>query len=354
MGPKPGKVKSRWRRAGAKLARRGGGREHEDVPPKKTDAARPAKGAPAVDGLTDRFLGHLKVERNLAPNTLAAYGQDLAAFAAFIADRGLPDVDAVDAPVVLDYLGQIAGELKPRSQARRLTTLRMFFRFLKAEKLVAADPTADVDMPRYGRRLPTVLGLGEVEALLAAPLAHGDRGARDATMLTVLYATGLRVSELVRLKFGQLHLEAGYLVAFGKGRKERLIPVGEVALHALRRYIDEVRPRLLLGRKRKSAVAVPAPRAGDPVFVTRLGRAMTRQAFWGIVSAYARAVGIRVAISPHKLRHAFATHLVERGADLRAVQAMLGHVDIGTTEVYTHLSRAHLRSVYDKHHPRAE
>jgi integrase/recombinase XerD len=300
----------------------------------------------ALDEAIERFIGHVKVERQLAPNSVAAYGRDLADFAAFLTGKGVKAASKIDTGLLLDYLAFSAGKLAARSQARRLTTLRMFFRYLKAERLLEQDPTADIDLPRYGRKLPGVLTLTEVEALLGAPDRRTQRGARDGAMIEVLYATGLRVSELVRLKVAQVNFQAGYLVAFGKGRKERIIPVGELALASLRQYLDEVRPQLLERARRKAAT--------DVLFLSRLGRGMTRQGFWKLLAAYARAAGIRKPLSPHKLRHAFATHLVERGADLRAVQAMLGHVDIGTTEVYTHLSRAHLRSVYDKHHPRAE
>jgi integrase/recombinase XerD len=319
----------------------------------------------AIDEAIERYLGHIKVERQLASNSVAAYGRDLASFAKFLADKGVRSLAAVGTGSVLDYLAVEAGQLTARSQARRLTTLRMFFRFLKAEHLLEADPTTDVDLPRYGRKLPGVLTLSEVEALLMAPDRRTDRGARDGAMIELLYATGLRVTELVRLRVAQVNFQAGYLVAFGKGRKERIVPVGELALISLRHYLEEVRPRLVAGPT--GAVAESAgkkPRARraasettgttEALFITRLGRGMTRQGFWKLLAAYARAAGIRKPLSPHKLRHAFATHLVERGADLRAVQAMLGHVDIGTTEVYTHLSRSHLRSVYDKHHPRAE
>jgi integrase/recombinase XerD len=310
-------------------------------------AAGSSAGHSALDTSVGQFLDHLKVERQLATNTLAAYGRDLAHFAAFATSRGLKRASAVRSIDVLDYLAVATKELASRSQARRLTALRMFFRFLKAEHLIPAEPTADVDLPRYGRKLPGVLTLAEVEALLARPDRRDARGARDGAMLDLLYATGLRVSELVGLRLPQINFQAGYLMALGKGRKERVVPIGETALQSLRSYVEDARPALLTtGRKPK--------RGGDAVFVTRLGRPMTRQGFWKLITGYARAAGIRKSLSPHKLRHAFATHLVERGADLRAVQAMLGHVDIGTTEVYTHLSRAHLRTVYDKHHPRAQ
>ena len=321
--------------------------------------------ANGLDAAVGQFLDHLKVERQLAGNTLAAYGRDLAHFAAFAAKRGIRDAGAVRSIDVLDYLALATKDLAPRSQARRLTALRMLFRFLKAEHAIPDEPTSDIDMPRYGRKLPGVLTLAEVESLLAAPDRRTPRGARDGAMLDLLYATGLRVSELVGLRLAQVNFQAGYLMALGKGRKERVVPIGEGALLSLRAYVEEARAGLLTGNGQQAAKSPGKPTGKGPgkstrmnkgsnaVFITRLGRPMTRQGFWKLISAYARGAGIRKPLSPHKLRHAFATHLVERGADLRAVQAMLGHVDIGTTEVYTHLSRAHLRSVYDKHHPRA-
>jgi integrase/recombinase XerD len=212
---------------------------------------------------------------------------------------------------------------------------------LKAERLCVINPTEDIDLPRFGRRLPDFLSVEEVDRLLAAPDRRTHRGLRDAAMLETLYATGLRASELVRLRLRDVNFDAGYLVAFGKGRKERLVPVGEVAIGGLRAYVENGRSVFTGGR------------ALETLFLTHRGRAMTRQGFWKLLGRYAVVAGIRKRISPHKLRHSFATHLVERGADLRAVQAMLGHADIGTTEMYTHMSRGHLRSVYDRFHPRA-
>jgi integrase/recombinase XerD len=296
-----------------------------------------------VDVAIQQFLDHLKVERQLTPATLAAYGHDLASFAGSLQRRGVKAVAAVRSIDVLEYLAELSGKLSARSQARRLSALRQMWKYLKHERIVATNPTEDVDMPRFGRRLPAFLALAEVDALLAAPDRRTDRGARDGAMLELLYATGLRVSELVRLRLPAINFEAGYLVAHGKGRKERLVPIGEVALLSLRYYVENLRGRLLR----------PGGRVADAVFLTRLGRPMTRQSFWKLLRTYARAAGIRKDISPHQLRHSFATHLIERGADLRAVQAMLGHADIGTTEIYTHLSRGHLRSVYDRFHPRA-
>ena len=244
---------------------------------------------------------------------------------------------------MLDFLVHLnERKLSARSQARRLVALRQLFKFFKGERIIAVDPTEDVDLPRFGRKLPEYLSIEEVDRLLAAPDRRTPRGGRDAAMIETLYATGLRVSELVKLRLRDLNFDAGYLRAMGKGRKERLVPVGEAAMDAVR-AVHRDDPR------RSSRAGAPL----DTLFLTHHGRAMTRQGFWKLLGRYATAAGIRKRISPHKLRHSFATHLVERGADLRAVQAMLGHADIGTTEIYTHVSRRHLRSVYDRFHPRA-
>ncbi len=298
--------------------------------------------APTLDVGIQQFLDHLRVERELTPATVEAYGRDLAGFAHFAAGRTISRADTVSAIDVLDFLVHLSErKLSARSQARRLVALRQLFKFFKGERIIAADPTEDIDLPRFGRKLPEFLSTEEVDRLLGAPDRRTPRGARDAAMIETLYATGLRVSELCKLRLRDLNFDAGYLRALGKGRKERLVPIGEAALTALRGYVETVRAGFSRGR------------ALDTLFLTHHGRAMSRQGFWKLLGRYATAAGIRKRISPHKLRHSFATHLVERGADLRAVQAMLGHADIGTTEIYTHLSRGHLRSVYDRFHPRA-
>ncbi len=299
-----------------------------------------------MDQAVQMFLDHLKVERRLSPATVAAYGQDVGAFMTFVIERqrqALAEIVGLD---VLEYLAKLAEDkLSARSQARKMIALRQFFRFLKQERLLSADPTEDLQLPRFGRRLPQFLSLSEVDALLAAPNRATLQGLRDAAMLETLYATGLRVSELVKLRLIDLNLEAGYLRAVGKGNKERLVPLGDAAMQTIASY---------LAQSRASFVArARGQKAAEYLFLTRLGRPMTRQAFWKQLNQYVLKAGITRAISPHKLRHAFATHLVERGADLRAVQAMLGHVDIGTTEIYTHLSRRHLQTVYNKFHPRS-
>src|SRR5262249_33687820 len=231
--------------------------------------------------------------------------------------------------------------LSKRSQARHLSTLRGFHRFLVAEKLASRDPTEELARPKVVPKLPVFLTHAEVEALLAAPDARTALGARDRAMLRLLYATGVRVSELVRLSINDLDLQAGYLLATGKGKKQRLVPVGELAAASIRQYLEWARPTLL---KRRASTAL---------FVGRGAPALTRQAFWKLLNGYALKAGIRRRISPHKLRHSFATHLLEGGADLRSVQAMLGHAHLSTTQIYTHLDRRHLHSIYDRYHPRS-
>lgn len=295
-----------------------------------------------LDQAFDLYLDHLKVERGLGRNTVIAYGGDLAKFRRWCAAAGVDGANQVEKRHVLGYLVTLSeARLAARSQARNLIALRGCFRYLRGERRVARDPTADVELPRLGRRLPEVLTRDEVERLLVAPDPTTTRGARDAAMLELLYATGLRVSELVSLKLTDVNLEHGYLSTVGKGKKQRLVPVGDQARDRISVYL--IGARLRLAKARDSGA----------LFITRLGRPMTRQGFWKLLAAYARAAGISKPLSPHKLRHSFATHLLERGAELRAVQAMLGHADIGTTQVYTHLSRRHLREVFRRHHPRA-
>jgi integrase/recombinase XerD len=299
-----------------------------------------------IDRAIQQFLDAVKVERGLSRNTVSAYATDLAEFAGQLAEAGVSDVGSVASIHVLDYLTRLASiKRSSRSQARKLISLRQFFRFLKLEKLVEADPTENIEMPRFGRALPEFLTLEEVDRLLLAPVEDNLHALRDIAMIDTLYSTGLRVSELVRLKVQDVNLTAGYLLAFGKGSKERLVPLGEAAMGAIKRYMEEGRPTYLRRARKQSEI--------DTLFLSQQGGPMTRQAFWKRLGYFAQKAGINRAISPHKLRHSFATHLVERGADLRAVQAMLGHVDIGTTEIYTHVSRTHLLGIYDKFHPRA-
>lgn len=289
----------------------------------------------------DSFVDYVKVERNLSPNTVLAYASDLAKFYQFCADRKLDQVRQITPALLLEYLISLSeAQLAVRSQGRALVTLRGLFRHLARERILDADPTLTIELPRVGRKLPDVLTIAEVDALLSTPDTTQPRQSRDLAMLELLYATGLRVSELCLLKTNELDLERGVVRATGKGRKQRLVPVGQHALEALRRYYQLARPALCR-----------AP--SEYVFVTQRGGPMTRQAFWKLLRAYALRAGISKRLTPHTLRHSFATHLLERGADLRAVQAMLGHADISTTQIYTHVSRKHVLDAYRRHHPRA-
>ncbi|HEY1815955.1 MAG TPA: site-specific tyrosine recombinase XerD [Kofleriaceae bacterium] len=296
-----------------------------------------------LDEAVDLFLDHLKVERHLARHTLESYGRDLARFVGFATARGRVDVDDVTAGDVTDHMLQLAsGGLAARSRARALVAIRGMFRHLVAERWLDADPSELVDAPKLPQRLPGVMGEAAVATLLAQP-PDTRRGRRDAAMIELAYASGLRVSELVTVGVADLNLNHGFVRVTGKGNKTRLVPVGAVARARLVAYLETDRPAF---------VKDPAQRA---MFLTERGRPMTRQGFWKLLRTYARRAGVRLPagdISPHKLRHSFATHLVERGADLRAVQAMLGHADIATTEIYTQLSRARVIEQARKH-PRA-
>ena len=282
------------------------------------------------------------MERRLAANTLSSYSRDLAKFLGFASFRGASGVESLTAGLVADHLLALADAgLKPRSRARALVAIRGFFRFLVADRHLSADPSETLVGPKAVASLPAVLGLEEIERLLAVPRGDHPRALRDAAMLATLYATGLRVSELVSLTVGHTRLEHGYVRVLGKGNKERLVPLGELARARILCYLEGGRQSFLRDPRQ------PA------LFLTGRGKPMTRQGFWKNLRRYARAAGIARPISPHKLRHSFATHLLERGADLRAVQAMLGHEDISTTQIYTAVSRARLVELYRAHHPRA-
>jgi len=297
----------------------------------------------ALDEAVDLFLDHCKVERGLSIHTLDGYGRDLNRLGSFLENRGRVDVDDVTAADITDYLIALADhQLSARSRARALVAIRGLFRHLIAERWLEADPTALIDAPRTAKRLPGVLGEEPVALLIKQP-PDTPRGRRDAAMIELAYASGLRVSELVNVALADVNLNVGFIRVTGKGNKTRLVPVGAVAMDKIRRFLAEDRPTLLKD---------PAERA---LFITERGKAMTRQAFWKLLRGYARKAGVRLPtgdISPHKLRHSFATHLVERGADLRAVQAMLGHADISTTQIYTQVSRARVLEQARKH-PRA-
>ena len=292
------------------------------------------------DALLDAFLLHLKTERRLSGNTLGSYGADLRRFSAFLEDRGI-DAKAFTRSDLLDYLtGLREGGLSARSAARHVSTMRSFFRFLVREGVLAASPVSGVKAPRIGRPLPHYLTLTLVERLLAAPDGHTPEGIRDRAMLTLMYACGLRASEVVTLRRENVDANAGFLYVLGKGGKERVVPVADAALEVLTVYMNGARPRFL------------GKRISNALFLSRRGTPITRQTLWNRIRRWALAAGIEERISPHTLRHSFASHLLAGGADLRAVQAMLGHADIATTQIYTHVTPERLRDVHRKHHPR--
>jgi integrase/recombinase XerD len=296
----------------------------------------------------DAYLDHLRVERALAKNTLEAYARDLNRLALHLAeDADARDVGAAEISELL--VRNVKEGFGARSSARQLSAIRGFFRFLVKERAVPADPTGLVERPRLGRRLPKALLFEEVERLLSAPDTSTDRGARDAAMIQTMYACGLRVSELVGLKLGDLDLQSGLVRAFGKGDKRRLVPIGEVALAHVTAYLRDVRPK----QSRAKSARANKEQHGTTLFLSPRGGRFTRQGFWKLLKRYARAAGITTPISPHKLRHSFATHLLRGGADLRAVQAMLGHADLGTTEIYTRVAQDHVRAAHARSHPRA-
>lgn len=298
----------------------------------------------------DAYLDHLRVERALAGNTLESYANDLRKFAAFIepslARRG-SDLRELDGGDVAAFMVKLSKEgLSARSSARHLSAVRGFLKFLVRERVLENDPTALVDGPKLSRKLPVHLSVREIDALLAAPDVNDPRGLRDAAMIMLMYAAGLRVSELVNLKLGDVDLSRGTVTPFGKGSKRRVVPIADVAAALVKRYVDEVRPTTLemLGKRGEKPT--------DVLFVSPRGGALTRMAFFKILRGYLLSAGINKPISPHKLRHSFATHLVARGADLRAVQTMLGHANVTTTEIYTHVAADHVRRAHAEAHPR--
>jgi integrase/recombinase XerD len=290
------------------------------------------------------FLTHVKVEKGLSVNTVAAYRRDLVRFEQFAKKRKLT-LEAVTRDDLVDFLAGLYREkLESRTVARHLVTLRNFFRFAQIQEAIAEDPSINLESPKIRRSLPGYLRLEEVERLLSQPDPKTTLGMRDRAMLELLYSTGLRVSELVSLRVNDLDSKLGCVRCIGKGDKERIVPVGRTALAMVEKYLRDARPQLVRqGRAVNSAT----------LFVNRRGGSLSRVGVWKILSAYGRRAGLRVALTPHMLRHSFATHLLERGADLRSVQLMLGHADISTTQIYTHVVEERLKQVYKAHHPRA-
>jgi integrase/recombinase XerD len=290
--------------------------------------------------IIERFSDALWMEAGLSENTLSAYRSDLDVYARWLARRNL-DLERAGRGELLGYLAECVGRgARPRTTARLLSSLRRFYRYLLREGVIKADPSVEVDSPKLGRPLPKSLTEEQVERLLQAPDTKSNLGLRDRAMLETLYASGLRVSELVGLRLSQLNLNSGVLRVVGKGNKERLAPLGEEALTWLTTYLSQARGALL------------GAHISDALFLTARGTSMTRQAFWYGIKTHARRAGIDTALSPHTLRHAFATHLLNHGADLRVVQMLLGHADLSTTQIYTQVARERLKSLHARHHPR--
>ena len=291
--------------------------------------------------MIDQFLNYLLVEKGLSRATLESYSADLLRYADFMQQTGQDTVSAEDTALILKHLINLRNEgLGARSRARHLVSLRGFYRFLAHEKVLPLDPSKLVDLPKTTLKLPDVLSQAEVQRLLNAPDGLKPSGLRDAAMLEVLYAAGLRVSELIRLKVQDVQLEAGFVRVMGKGSKERIVPIGQYAREKVLFYLEHARARMV------------KERSSPYLFVARAGRPLTRQGFWKLLHRYARAAGLYKKVTPHSLRHSFASHLLEGGADLRAVQVMLGHADISTTQIYTHVASDRLKELHRRFHPR--
>jgi integrase/recombinase XerD len=292
--------------------------------------------------LIDEFIDYLAVEKRLSPNTLEAYRRDLDKFIARQRCRTNETLIRLGREDIMRYISLLKKEGMANSTiTRHLVTLRQFYHYLIAERGLEEDPTANIDSPSIWKKLPQVLNYQEIEALLKQPDPNTPLGIRDRAMLELLYATGIRVSELISLTLNDINLEGGYLISYGKGSKERIVPIGEIAIQRLRDYLYRIRAQYFRGEK-------------SPIlFLNRSGTALSRQGFWKIIKKYARAAGIKGDITPHSLRHSFATHLLAGGADLRSVQKMLGHADITTTQIYTHITKERLREQYDRFHPRS-
>src|SRR5450759_1421917 len=311
---------------------------------KRTVFTRTSGPAPlardAGDPVLQKFLDAVWMERGLSANTLAAYRAGLTALARWLEERDSALLNATRIELLGFIAARVEGGSRPRSTARQLSSFRRFFRFMVRAGLIAADPTAQIAVPKIGRALPKSLTEAEVESLLEAPAVSDPLGHRDRTRLEVLYATGLRVSELVSLKHNQVNLNQGVMRVVGKGNRERLIPLGDEAVNWLQQFMQGPRTEILLERQT------------DYLLPTRRGDRMTRQAFWHIIKRYSKKAGIAKELSPHTLRHAFATHLLNHGADLRVVQMLLGHSDLSTTQIYTHVARERLKELHTSHHPR--
>ena len=295
----------------------------------------------AIETLVDAYLNYILIEKGLSSQTISSYARDIQRFLDFLARNKISKIAQIDRSIILQHLIALrhAG-LSARSRARHLVSLRGFFRYLVNEKHLAHNPAQLVDLPKSGLKLPEVLAEDEVASLIKAPDTAKPSGLRDTAMLELLYAAGLRVSELINLKLQNVNLDAGFVRVLGKGGKERIVPIGSAARESIREYADTARPLLLKHH------------TSPFLFVARAGKPMSRQGFWKLIKRYGILAGITKKITPHMLRHSFASHLLEGGADLRAVQVMLGHVDIATTQIYTHVAQRHLKYLHKKYHPR--
>ncbi len=294
-----------------------------------------------MNQLLDQFLHHLIVEKGLSENTIEAYGHGLNRFLNQMGEKGIQRIENIGKFDVRAFLLFLKSRgLSPKTITRNLVAIRNFFQFLVQEKILEISPVEELGFPKVPKTLPEILTLREVEQLIEQPNPHTPLGLRDRAMLEVLYATGIRVSELTRLPINQINLEGGYTLVYGKGSKERIVPIGSQALKWVTLYLESARGRLSQGKENPC------------LFISRLGRGMSRQQFWMNIKKYGRRAGIRKRITPHLLRHSFASHLLERGADLRSVQMMLGHVDISTTQIYTHVAGEKLKRIHQRYHPR--
>ena len=296
---------------------------------------------PPLDVLVDQYINYLILEKGLSDNTIESYSRDIVRYVEYLKQKRVKQISDADTPLILTYLISLRdGGLKAKSTARHLVTLRGFYRYLVQEKIIKHDPARLIDLPKSGLKLPDVLSVSEVKLLLNTPDTQTSLGLRNAAMIELLYAAGLRVSELVNLKLLDINTEAGFVRVIGKGSKERIVPIGNYAKNIIDRYVKTARSLLLKGG------------VSHYLFVARAGKPMTRQGFWKLLKQYALQAGIAKKITPHSFRHSFASHLLEGGADLRAVQIMLGHTDISTTQIYTHVAREHLLQMHAKYHPR--
>jgi integrase/recombinase XerD len=296
----------------------------------------------SVDAYLDNFFNYLMVEKGLSKNTIESYSRDLQKFITYLEKNNRADVSRVTNLEIMSFLVEVKSQgLSSKSTGRNLSAVRMFFKFLVQEGYLDVDPSINIESPKIRPNLPSVLSIVEVDSLLSQPDVKTTRGLRDRAMLELLYATGVRVSELVNLKLTSINFDVGYIIAFGKGSKERIIPLGDTAKHYLKEYLATARPKHAKGIMSSS------------LFLNPSGKKFSREGFWKMLKRYALKAGINKKLSPHTLRHSFATHLLERGADLRSVQIMLGHVDIATTQIYTHITQERLKKIHKQFHPRA-